>query len=55
MFSLFQPLSLVATPERRDVKGALGTASIGVLGVTASTDPKDVRTERRAAREDPPT
>ena len=41
-----QPLSLVATPERRDVKGALGTASIGVLGVTASTDPKDVRTER---------
>ena len=41
-----QALSLVATPERRDVKGALGTASIGVLGVTASTDPKDVRTER---------
>lgn len=39
-------VSLTATPERRDVKGALGTASIGVLGVAASTDPHDVRNER---------
>ena len=39
-------VSLTATPERRDVKGSLGTASIGVLGVAASTDPHDVRTER---------
>lgn len=39
-------LSLVATPERRDVKGPLGTSSIGVLGVAASTNPSDVLNER---------
>ena len=38
-------VSLTATPERRDVKGPLGTSSIGVLGVSASTDPADVRNE----------
>ncbi len=41
-----QAVTLTATPERRDVKGPLGTSSIGVLGVAASTDPADVRTER---------
>jgi regulator of sigma E protease len=40
-----QGVSLVATPERREVKGPLGTSSIGVLGVGASTDPADVRHE----------
>ena len=32
---------LVATPERKDVKGQFGTARIGVLGLGASTDPTD--------------
>lgn len=41
-----QPVTLTATPERRDVKGPLGTSSIGVLGVGSSSDPADVRTER---------
>ncbi len=41
-----QNLSLTATPERRDVKSPLGTSNIGVLGVSASTDPADVRNER---------
>ena len=39
-------LDLTATPERRDVKGPLGTSNIGVLGVAASTDAADVTTER---------
>jgi regulator of sigma E protease len=41
-----QSVTLTATPERRDVKGPLGTSSIGVLGVASSSDPADVRTER---------
>jgi regulator of sigma E protease len=32
---------LIATPERKDVKGQFGTARIGVLGLGASTDPAD--------------
>ena len=39
-------LDLTATPERRDVKGPLGTSNIGVLGVAASTDAADFTTER---------
>ncbi|RYC32912.1 RIP metalloprotease [Lichenibacterium minor] len=41
-----RPIALTATPDRRDVKGPVGTSSIGVLGVAASTDPADVRNER---------
>lgn len=41
-----QDLSLIGTPERRDVKNPLGTSNIGVLGVSASTDPADVRNVR---------
>ena len=41
-----QEVDLTATPERKDVKGPLGTSRIGVLGVSASTDPADVRTEK---------
>ncbi len=41
-----QDVALTATPERRDVKGPLGTASIGVLGVGASTAPSDISNER---------
>ncbi len=41
-----QAVSLTATPDRRNVKGPLGEASIGVLGVAASTDPADIRSER---------
>ncbi len=37
---------LDATPERRDVKGPLGTSSIGVLGVAASTSAADIRREK---------
>ncbi len=37
-----QQVDLTATPERKDVKGPFGTSRIGVLGVTASTDPADV-------------
>ncbi len=37
---------LDATPERRDVKGPLGTSSIGVLGVAASTSAADIRQEK---------
>ena len=33
-------------PERKDVKGPFGTSRIGVLGVTASTDPADIRIEK---------
>jgi regulator of sigma E protease len=39
-------LALTATPERRDVKGPLGTSNIGVLGVAASTNAADFSTER---------
>ena len=39
-------LDLTATPERRDVKGPLGTSNIGVLGVAASTNAADFSTER---------
>ena len=38
-----QQVDLTATPERKDVKGPFGTSRIGVLGVTASTDPAEVR------------
>ncbi len=41
-----QQVDLTATPERKDVKGPFGTSRIGVLGVSASTDPADVRTEK---------
>ncbi len=41
-----QEVDLTATPERKDVKGPFGTSRIGVLGVSASTDPADVRTEK---------
>ena len=41
-----QLVDLTATPERKDVRGPFGTSRIGVLGVSASTDPADVRTER---------
>lgn len=41
-----QDLSLIGTPERRDVKNPLGTSNTGVLGVSASTDPADVRNVR---------
>jgi regulator of sigma E protease len=37
---------LTATPERRDVKNAVGTSSIGVLGVAASTSAADIRREK---------
>ncbi len=37
---------LTATPERRDVKTALGTSSIGVLGVAASTSAADIRKDK---------
>lgn len=39
-------LALTATPERRDVKGPLGSSNIGVLGVAASTNAADFSTER---------
>ena len=39
-------LNLVATPERRDVKGPFGSSRIGVLGITASNKPEDWSTER---------
>ena len=41
-----QTLALTATPDLREVKGPLGTSSIGVLGVQSSNDPADLRTER---------
>ena len=41
-----EQVDLTATPERKDVKGPFGTSRIGVLGVSASTDPADVRTEK---------
>jgi regulator of sigma E protease len=37
---------LVATPERKDVKGPFGTARIGVLGLGASNLPSDVSVRR---------
>lgn len=40
------PLTLVATPERKDVKGQFGTARIGVLGLGASSDPADYSVRR---------
>ncbi len=39
-------LNLVATPERKDVKGQFGTARVGVLGIAASTDPQDLSVRR---------
>ena len=39
-------VDLTATPERKDVKGQFGTARIGVLGLGASTDPDDFRSQR---------
>ena len=38
-------LKLVATPERRDVKGPFGSSRVGVLGITASNKPEDWKTE----------
>ena len=37
-------LTLNATPERKDVVGPFGTSRIGVLGVTASSNPADFKT-----------
>ena len=39
-------VTLVATPERKDVKGQFGTARIGVLGLGASSDPADYSVQR---------
>ncbi len=36
-------VDLEATPERKDVAGPFGTTRIGVLGVSASTNPADFR------------
>lgn len=41
-----QTVDLTATPERKDVVGPFGTSRIGVLGVSASSNPADFRTER---------
>lgn len=41
-----EAVTLTATPERKDVTGPFGTSRIGVLGVAASTNPTDFRTER---------
>ena len=38
-------VNLVATPDRRDVKGPFGASRVGVLGITASNRPEDWRTE----------
>lgn len=40
------PVTLTATPERKDVVGPFGTSRIGVLGVSASSNPSDFKTER---------
>lgn len=40
------PLHLLATPERKDVKGQFGTTRIGVLGLGASSDPADYSVRR---------
>ncbi len=37
---------ILATPERKDVKGQFGTSRIGVLGLGASTDPADFSNRR---------
>ncbi len=39
-------LPLTAVPERKDVKSPFGATRIGVLGVSASSDPADFKTER---------
>lgn len=39
-------VTLTATPERKDVVGPFGTSRIGVLGVSASSNPADFKTER---------
>lgn len=42
-------LTMVAVPERRDVKGPFGTSRVGVLGITASNRAEDWQTERFTA------
>ena len=41
-----RPVHLLATPERKDVKGQFGTSRIGVLGLGASSDPADYSVRR---------
>ena len=38
-------VTLTATPERKDVSGPFGASRIGVLGVSASNDPADFKTQ----------